>query len=160
VDQLIARPIGMQDYRPSDGTYFPGPASIHRAYPIRMSARDLARFALLYDRDGVWAGSQIVPSAWVRESTRPYSSSRFGLGYGYLWWTRGLTDPATSGTGTGLPAGTFMAIGAGGQYAFVIPADDLVIVSRVDRDLDLPEPRTSQVVGMVRLILQAGGFAP
>ena len=44
LDRLIAKPIGMQDYRPEDGVYFPGAASIHRAYPLRMSARDLARF--------------------------------------------------------------------------------------------------------------------
>ena len=48
LDKLIAKPIGMQDYRPQDGEYFYGRDSIHRAYPIRMSARDLARFALLY----------------------------------------------------------------------------------------------------------------
>jgi CubicO group peptidase (beta-lactamase class C family) len=46
LDQKIARPIGMQDYRPQDGSYVRGDASIHPAYPIRMSARDLARFAL------------------------------------------------------------------------------------------------------------------
>src|SRR3954454_2726862 len=87
LDQLIARPIGMQDYRPSDGQYVTGPDSIHRAYPIRMSARDLARFALLYLRVGGWSGRQIVPAAWARESTRPYSDAGSGgarLGYGYL----------------------------------------------------------------------------
>jgi CubicO group peptidase (beta-lactamase class C family) len=61
LDQQIAKPIGMQDYSPSDGTYFHGAASIHRAYPIRMSARDLARFALLYLHDGNWAGRQTGP---------------------------------------------------------------------------------------------------
>ena len=52
LDRLIAQPIGMQDYRPQDGVYFPGPASSHRAYPLRMSARDLARlrFALSSQR--------------------------------------------------------------------------------------------------------------
>jgi CubicO group peptidase (beta-lactamase class C family) len=40
LDRLIAQPIGMQDYRPQDGVYFPGAASDHRAYPLRMSARD------------------------------------------------------------------------------------------------------------------------
>ena len=83
----IARPIGMQDYRPQDGAYVRGDASFHPAYPIRMSARDLARFALLYLRKGNWAGRQIVPQAWVQESTQAYSRSPFGLGYGYLWWT-------------------------------------------------------------------------
>lgn len=83
LEQQIARPIEMQDYRPEDGEYFTGAASIHRAYPIRMSARDLARFALLYLRGGVWAGRQVVPADWVRESTRPYSDAAYGRGYGY-----------------------------------------------------------------------------
>lgn len=39
----VAKPIGMQDYRPHDGEYFRGDASIHPAYPIRMSARDGTR---------------------------------------------------------------------------------------------------------------------
>lgn len=69
-DRLIARPIGMQDYQPADGTYIRGGDSIHAAYPIRMSARDLARFALLYLRDGRWNGRQVVPADWVKASTQ------------------------------------------------------------------------------------------
>ncbi len=74
-DRLIARPIGMQEYRAKDGVYFRGKDSIHPAYPIRMSARDLARFGLLYLHKGNWAGKQIVPRDWVEESTRSYSPS-------------------------------------------------------------------------------------
>jgi CubicO group peptidase (beta-lactamase class C family) len=158
LDQQIAKPIGIQDYRPSDGTYFTGAASIHRAYPIRMSARDLARFALLYLHNGDWAGRQVVPADWVQQSTRPYSSSGRGPGYGYLWWTG--TSDNTAPARVRLPKGSFFAQGAGGQYAFVIPADDLVVVNRVDRDQDLPEPRMPMVVILLNLILKAGGFPP
>jgi CubicO group peptidase (beta-lactamase class C family) len=154
LDRLIARPIGMQDYRPQDGVYFPGAASIHRAYPLRMSARDLARFALLYLNKGAWAGKQIVPADWVRESTRPYSEEPgAGLGYGYLWWTA----PATPAPG-GIPDGTFFARGAGGQYAFVVPACDLVVVNRVDRDQQLPQPKVTEVKQLLSLTLKAGPF--
>ena len=152
LDRLIARPIGMQDYRPEDGEYVTGPDSIHRAYPLRMSARDLARFALLYLNNSAWAGRQIVPGDWVRESTQPYSHDRNGWGYGYLWWTAGDADQ--------LPAGSFFAWGAGGQFAFVIPAHDLVVVSRVDRDLHLPEPRLREAAALVRLLLQAAPHSP
>ncbi len=155
LDRLIAQPIGMQDYRPSDGQYFNGADSIYRAYPIRMSARDLARFALLYLRGGNWGGQQIVPADWVRESTKPYSTTESGRGYGYLWWT---APPA--GAGAGLPEGTFFALGNGGQSAFIIPSRDLVIVSRADRDRHLPGPTVTQSIEVARLILKAGGFAP
>jgi CubicO group peptidase (beta-lactamase class C family) len=55
----IADPIGMQDYRPSDGRYVSGGlATRYPAYPIGMSTRDLARFALLYLHDGRWRDRQ------------------------------------------------------------------------------------------------------
>jgi CubicO group peptidase (beta-lactamase class C family) len=158
LDRKIARPIGMQDYRPRDGSYLRGEASIHAAYPIRMSARDLARFALLYLHRGNWAGRQIVPQAWVRESTQAYSRSPFGEGYGYLWWTDFL-DGTVAPT-VALPEGSFMALGAGGQYAVVVPALDLVIVHRVDREAGIPEPSMRHVGRLFWLILKAGGYDP
>lgn len=51
-------------------------------------------------------------------------------------------------------------MGAGGQYAFVISADDLVVINRVDRDQNLAEPRMPMVVILLNLILKAGGFPP
>jgi CubicO group peptidase (beta-lactamase class C family) len=158
LNHKIAKPIGMQDYRPQDGSYVRGEASIHPAYPIRMSARDLARFALLYLHKGSWAGRQIVPREWVQESTHAYSRSPFGEGYGYLWWTDYL-DGAVAPTVT-LPEGSFMALGAGGQYAVVIPALDLVIVHRVDREADIPEPTMRHVGRLFWLILKAQGYDP
>lgn len=154
LDQSIARSIGMQDFLPANGTYFYGPESWHRAYPIRMSARDLARFALLYLNEGAWSGRQIVAADWVRESTRPHSDvPDLPLGYGYLWWT----NPRPPATGL-LPEGSYFAWGAGGQYAFVIPRYDVVVVYRVDRDLRLPQPPFGDIVGLLRLTLKAGGF--
>jgi CubicO group peptidase (beta-lactamase class C family) len=163
----IARPIGMQDYQPSDGEYFRGAASEHPAYPIRMSARDLARFALLYLHDGRWSGRQIVPSAWVRESTQSYSDAfpdqGRGYGYGYLWWI-GFPDNIGAPT-VKVPPRTFAAMGAEGQYAFVIPAHDLVIVHRINSDVPVgtlpgqrkPEPTTPQLARLLWLILAAAG---
>ncbi len=156
----IARKIDMQDYDPRAQHKFLGEASIHAAYIFRMSARDLARFALLFLNDGRWDGQQIVPQRWVRESTTPHSDADQGLGYGYLWWT----SEAASSTGNGgrnvfhLPAGSYFAWGAGGQYAFVIPHDDLVIVERTDRDLPLQPPQLREVAGLIDLIRQAGHF--
>jgi CubicO group peptidase (beta-lactamase class C family) len=154
----IARPIGMQDYRPQDGSYFRGNASIHPAYPIRMSARDLARFALLYLRKGNWAGRQIVPQPWVQESTQAYSRSEWGQGCGYLWWIS-FIDGTIAPTVT-LPEGSFLAEGSGGQYALVIPALDLVVAHRVDRDIPIPEPSARSIARLFWLILKAQGYDP
>jgi CubicO group peptidase (beta-lactamase class C family) len=40
---------------------------MHPAYPLRMSARDMARFGLLYLRGGAWRDRTVVPEAWVKE---------------------------------------------------------------------------------------------
>lgn len=163
----LARPIGMQDYQPGDGEYFRGADSEHPAYPIRMSARDLARFALLYLHDGRWKDRQIVPSAWVRESTQSYSEAfpaqETGYGYGYLWW---IGFPSDNGAPTvNVPPGTFAAMGAEGQYAFVIPAYDLVFVHRINSDVPVgtlpgqrkPEPTIQQLARLLWLLLSAAG---
>jgi CubicO group peptidase (beta-lactamase class C family) len=121
----IATPLGMQDYRPSDGRYVTDAASSQRAYPFRMSARDLARFGLLYLRNGRWKERQIVPAQWVRDSTTAWSQTQVGSGYGYLWWT-GFPDRRVAIMD--LPAGGFWADGAGGQFVVIDPADDLVVV--------------------------------
>src|SRR5262249_8327506 len=110
---------------------------------------------LLYLRNGAWGGKQIVPAAWVAESTRPYSDPAGDVprGYGYLWWTA----PRMPGPGV-LGEGWFSALGAGGQYGFVKPALDLVVVLRVDRDLKLPEPKFTGFAEFVALVAKAGGL--
>jgi hypothetical protein len=122
-----------------------------------MCARDLARFALLSLQKGNWAGRQIVPEGWVEESTRAYSRSAYGSGYGYLWWTDFLGD-AVAPTVT-LPEGNFLAEGAGGQYALVGPTLDPV-VHRVDRDTAIPRPTARSIAWLFWLTLRAEGYDP
>ena len=52
------------------------------------SARDFARFALLYLRDGVWEGRRILPEGWVDHARRTTPGS--GGEYGAHWWLRGF----------------------------------------------------------------------
>jgi CubicO group peptidase (beta-lactamase class C family) len=65
----IARPVDMEDFSSRDGQYVLEGLSIHPAYPFTMSARDLARFGLLFLNGGRWNASQVVAAEWVREST-------------------------------------------------------------------------------------------
>ncbi|MBV9965495.1 MAG: serine hydrolase [Alphaproteobacteria bacterium] len=152
-DSEIARPIGMEDYKSSDGQYVTGAASVYPAYPFDMSARDLARFALLYLHKGEWRHRQIVPAAWVEESTKPYSQSGFGPGYAYLWWT-GFADNAIAPI-VKVPDGTFFAWGYGGQFAFVMPADDLVVIHRAAHQSDI---KLRSIGRLLWLVLDAGHF--
>jgi CubicO group peptidase (beta-lactamase class C family) len=148
----IALPIGMQDFTASDGHYVTSPDSRFPAYVFDMSARDFARFALLYLHGGRWGDVQVVPQDWVKASTRPYSDTPSG-GYGYLWWTG---DSATGNPASiGFPRGSFWAEGHLGQYAVVIPSRDLIIVNRVDRTLTRRTVSKKQIARLVELVLSA-----
>lgn len=147
----IAGPIGMEDFRLSDGGYQSGPESRHAGYPLRISARDLARFGLLYLRKGTWNGRQLVPAAWVEESTRSYSDTG-SCGYGYMWW---VAAGNKSLPGVNLPDGSFWAWGTRGHYLVVVPALDLVVVHRVNSDVPGREVSAKEFGRLLRLILDA-----
>ena len=146
----IAQPIGMQDFRPSDGHYVTSSGSRFAAYPIDMSARDLARFALLSLRGGKWNNVEVVPEDWVKASTQPYSDANSG-GYGYLWWT----GDSASGTPQRIsfPPGSYWAEGSLGQFAVVVPSLDLVVVNRVDGDMTPREVNKGQMARLVRMVV-------
>jgi CubicO group peptidase (beta-lactamase class C family) len=94
------------------------------------SARDWARFGLLYLRDGVAeSGQRILPADWVDYSAEltPQSAEEHGYGAGF-WTQRGNSAAARSRIAAGMPADSFMAIGSQGQYTIVVPSQDLVIV--------------------------------
>lgn len=76
-----------------------------------MTARDFARFGLLYLRGGSWDGEEILPSSWIDQSWAP---SPTNPDYGLQWW-RYQDD-------------VFFAVGLGGQYLDVVPDADMVIV--------------------------------
>lgn len=81
------------------------------------TARDFARFGLLYLRDGVWDGRRILPEGWVdyaRTPTPVPATER--LGYGAHWWL-GMAGP-----------GSFSANGYEGQYTVLVPDLDLILV--------------------------------
>ena len=140
--QRIAKPIGMEDFQPSDLFYFGGPLSIHPAYHFEITARDLARFGLLYLRHGRWNGKQIVPEAWVERSSHAnemVKSDGADLGgYEYLWWVDygGVHFPEVS-----LP-GIYSARGNGGHFLFILPTLDMVIVHRTDNDPPTKDAKT------------------
>lgn len=78
------------------------------------SARDFARFGLLYLRDGVWDGERVLPEGWADYARRvtPASAGE----YGAHWWLPPMGE------------GMFSANGYQGQYVFVAPARDVVVV--------------------------------
>jgi len=119
-------------FDPGRCRYVSGPESRYPAYLFYASALDLARFGLLYLHEGRWRDGQIIPAAWVQESTRRYSTTTRRTGYGCLWWTLAPDGPSR----VQAPPGTFWAEGNGGEIIFVVPAHGLVVV-HLEREHDL-----------------------
>jgi len=154
----IADPIGMEDFVVGDGAWGSGAISDHRNYGFVMSARDLARFGLLYAHGGRWNDKPVVPAHWITESTRTHAVVRSqtfaGRGYGYMWWTGFGIDGSPTVI---LPDGTYHALGVGAQYLFVVPSHDLVIVHTVDMTQEnWPDISNRQIGHLLWLILAAG----
>jgi CubicO group peptidase (beta-lactamase class C family) len=117
-------PLGITD------TYWEAnPQGINLGYSdLYLLPKDMAKFGYLYLHEGFWDGEQIVPSAWVEASTREHISSTLQDGYGYQWW---VDD-----------AGYYMALGYRGQFIFVLPELDMVVVIVSDPeigDYEVPE---------------------
>lgn len=92
---------------------------------LSVSLRDYARFARLYLHNGNYNGEQILPKEWVQDSmdvSKEYSKpgTNFdaynAIGYGYQWWVPEGNE------------GEFLAIGVYGQWIYVNPTEQVIIV--------------------------------
>jgi CubicO group peptidase (beta-lactamase class C family) len=92
---------------------------------ILATARDWARFGLLYADDGAIAGRRILPEGWVRYS----STSTLGTSYGAGFWTnRGRDEGSLGRIDGGMPCDTLFASGDLGQRVYIVPSSRLVVV--------------------------------
>ena len=104
------------------------------ALEIYVTARDMAKFGLLYLNDGEYEGKQILSADWVRDSLQRYSdnvkvgewiTSRYGyfrdIGYGYQWWSARVGKHHFS-----------YAAGHGANYIILLHELDMIIVTTAD----------------------------
>jgi CubicO group peptidase (beta-lactamase class C family) len=91
------------------------------------SARDWARFGLLYLNDGVVGGQRVLPEGWVDYSAKltPHSE-QYGYAAGF-WTNRADSGGALYRTKAGIPRDAFMARGAFGQYVVIVPSQRLIV---------------------------------
>ena len=81
------------------------------------TARDFARFGLLYMRDGIWDGRRILPEGWADYARMPTKTPPDEpMGYGAHWWL-GMAGPDS-----------FSANGYEGQFTVCVPSLDLIMV--------------------------------
>jgi CubicO group peptidase (beta-lactamase class C family) len=114
-NQALGKPLGFTLARwPQDpqGIYFGG-------NDMLMTPRQMLSYGELYLNRGRAGGVQVVPEAWVQQSFVPRGRSPIsGNEYGYGWWSREMGGHRA-----------YYAWGFGGQYIFVVPARDLVVVT-------------------------------
>lgn len=117
LQEKIWKPLGME---------YPATFSIdsekykfeHTGDGLNARAIDYAKIGSLMLKNGYWNGQQIIPSDWIKKSTSLEGSSITDwddLNYKYLWWLNRVTSD-------------YQAIGHFGQYIFVSPLSNVVIV--------------------------------
>ena len=118
------------------------------------TARDWARFGLLFLRDGVWNSERILPVGWVAFSSQRSAASHR---YGAHWWLDESSEAATEATRQGpqnaLPTDLYQATGHAGQRLTLMPSQDLVIV-RLGQTLQAAALRHGELIRDVIAALQ------
>jgi CubicO group peptidase (beta-lactamase class C family) len=117
----LARPLGVE-LRPwqtdPQGIYFGG-------NDMFLTPRDLLKIGTVYLNGGMYEGRQVLPRAWIDSTLLPRTTSPWnGHGYGYGWWTRSAQGYDVK-----------FAWGYGGQYVFIVPELQLVVVMTSDAEV-------------------------
>lgn len=124
--EVLFRPLGI------DGAEWPAGLDgvPNGAAELRLTAPEMLRIGQMMRAGGSWQGRQVVPAAFVREATArkiatdiPPRGRAELWGYGYLWWLSSIP-------GDELPA--YNASGFGGQFIYIVPALEVVVVTLTD----------------------------
>jgi CubicO group peptidase (beta-lactamase class C family) len=92
------------------------------------TARDWARFGLLYLNDGNWGNERILPEGWIEYTATPAKGAKRGE-YGMQFWLNaGAPNDPTDRALPDVPTDLFYADGFEGQRVFVLPSKNLVVV--------------------------------
>lgn len=91
-----------------------------------MTPYDMAKFGRLYLNGGNWEGKQIISKEYIEESIKiQYDRSSGYADYGYQWWIDEYVQNGYT---------AFWAQGFGGQYIYVVPQLDLIVIFTSNRD--------------------------
>ena len=122
--QELFEPLGMKSVVPE----FDAAGNFMGGGFVHITARDWARFGLLYLRDGVWDGRRVLPKGWVDYSRSPAPAKNNRAFGAHLWLNvepgPGQFPPVVPDS----PRSIFSIQGAYGQFVLLIPTHDLLIV--------------------------------
>jgi CubicO group peptidase (beta-lactamase class C family) len=139
----LFNPLGMRDVT----LEFDGAGTLQASTYMLASARDWARFGLLYLNDGVLAGKRILHEDWVDFSAAATLDTDYGAGF---WTNRSEHQHAKARVRLGVPRDAFFASGDLGQRVVIIPSQQMVVV----RLGDSTHP-AGDISGLARLVKQA-----
>lgn len=112
--EKLFTPLGIEDYYWGNDSQNLSVGSSR----LLLKAEDLAKLGQVYLDKGKWKGNQVIPTKWVEESTQKHIDTPNGPsgrnGYGYQWWMN--------------PFGGYSGRGYNGQYLFVLPEENMVVV--------------------------------
>ncbi|WP_054954858.1 serine hydrolase domain-containing protein [Paenibacillus dakarensis] len=125
-------PLGIENYE-----WEADPQGVHTGgYGLRMIPGDLLKFGQLYLQQGRWGDKQLISAELVQRSVQHYITAeppRSG-GYGWHWWVDAFTSPVNAdGQAPNLSIDYFYARGFGGQFIYVVPQLETVIVLTEDK---------------------------
>jgi len=136
----LFNPLGMR----SVTLEFDGAGTLQGSTYMLASARDWARFGLLYLNDGVIGGRRILHEDWVDFSAAATLDTDYGAGF---WTNRSEHEHAKGRVRLGIPRDAFFASGDLGQRIMIMPSQRLVIV-RLGDSID----PTGDIRGLGRLV--------
>lgn len=113
------------------------------------TARDWARFGLLYLNDGVWNNEHILPEGWVKYSTTPAEAAPQGEYGAQIWLNAGEKNNPSNKRFPDIPNDMYLMDGFEGQSVIMIPTHNMVIVR-----LGLSQKREFDVNIFVRDLLK------
>jgi len=92
------------------------------------TARDWARFGLLYLNNGIWEGEQIFPEGWIKYTTTPAPASTKAQYGAQFWLNKGSSEDPKDRKFPRIPRDAFFCLGHNGQSVTMIPSKHLVVV--------------------------------
>ena len=107
-EENLFEPLGITNYfwtRNKDNTPYGG-------FGLWLTPRDMAKTGQMLLNNGIWKDRRIISAAWLEEATARKTTIN-GFDYGYYFWIK---------------PNYFFTWGARGQYIFVVPEKDLVVV--------------------------------
>jgi CubicO group peptidase (beta-lactamase class C family) len=141
----LFNPLGMRNVT----LEFDGTGTLQGSSSMLASARDWARFGLLYLQDGMAGGQRILHEDWVDLSASATLDTDYGAGF----WTNRSEHPRAKGRiAMGIPRDAFFAFGDMGQRIVILQSQRMVIV----RLGDSVDP-TGDIHGLGRLVREVIG---